>query len=145
MKFFKLIIAGGLTVALLSACSTNNSSMMDDLNSTSDSIVRFANGTFSAQIDNTNVKSVYEATELTINNTNNYTIEDNTLTDRTAKIKGSIKTEKNFFDKEGKTPYSIEIVKYDDSRVNIYIKIGTLGDKQSSIDLLSTIRTNLGL
>jgi predicted small secreted protein len=45
MKKLKLITVG-LTAALtLSACSTN-SSMMDDLNSTGNSIARFANGTF---------------------------------------------------------------------------------------------------
>jgi len=144
MKILKTISIGLTAALVLSACS-NNSSMMDDLNSTGNSIVRFANGTFSAQLYNTNVKSVYGATELAINNTNNYNIESNTITERNAKIKGFIKTEKSMFDKEGKTPYSIEITKYDNSTVNIYIKIGTVGDKQSSVDLLSSIRTNLGL
>jgi hypothetical protein len=144
MKILKTISIGLTAALVLSACS-NNSSMMDDLNSTGNSIVRFANGTFSAQLYNTNVKSVYDATELAINNTNNYNIESNTITERNAKIKGFIKTEKSMFDKEGKTPYSIEISKYDNSTVNIYIKIGTVGDKQSSVDLLSSIRTNLGL
>ncbi|MGQ4004626.1 DUF3568 family protein [Francisellaceae bacterium CB52] len=144
MKILKTISIGLTAALVLSACS-NNSSMMDDLNSTGNSIVRFANGTFSAQLYNTNVKSVYDATELAINNTNNYNIESNTITERNAKIKGFIKTEKSMFDKEGKTPYSIEITKYDNSTVNIYIKIGTVGDKQSSVDLLSSIRTNLGL
>ena len=144
MKILKTISIGLTAALVLSACS-NNSSMMDDLNSTGNSIVRFANGTFSAQLYNTNVKSVYDATELAINNTNNYNIENNTITERNAKIKGFIKTEKSMFDKEGKTPYSIEITKYDNSTVNIYIKIGTVGDKQSSVDLLSSIRTNLGL
>ncbi|MGQ4002143.1 DUF3568 family protein [Francisellaceae bacterium CB300] len=144
MKILKTISIGLTAALVLSACS-NNSSMMDDLNSTGNSIVRFANGTFSAQLYNTNVKSVYDATELAINNTNNYNIENNTITERNAKIKGFIKTEKSMFDKEGKTPYSIEISKYDNSTVNIYIKIGTVGDKQSSVDLLSSIRTNLGL
>lgn len=144
MKILKTISIGLTAALVLSACS-NNSSMMDDLNSTGNSIVRFANGTFSAQLYNTNVKSVYDATELAINNTNNYNIESNTITKRNAKIKGFIKTEKSMFDKEGKTPYSIEITKYDNSTVNIYIKIGTVGDKQSSVDLLSSIRTNLGL
>ena len=83
--------------------------------------------------------------ELAINNTPNYNIENNTLTDKSAEIKGIIKTEKSMFDKEGKIPYSIEIMKYDNSTVNIYIRIGTIGDKQSSVDLLSSIRTNLGL
>jgi hypothetical protein len=144
MKILKTISIGLTAALVLSACS-NNSSMMDDLNSTGNSIVRFANGTFSAQLYNTNVKSVYDATELAINNTNNYNIESNTITERNAKIKGFIKTEKSMFDKEGKTPYSIEITKYDNSTVNIYIKIGAVGDKQSSVDLLSSIRTNLGL
>ena len=144
MKKLKLITVGLTATLALSACSTN-SSMMDDLNSTGDSVVRFVDGTFSAQIDNTNVKSVYDATELAINNTNNYNIKNDTLTERSAKINGVIKTEKNMFDKKGKTPYSIEIIKDDNSGVNLYIKIGTLGDKQSSVDLLSSIRANLGL
>jgi hypothetical protein len=144
MKKLKLITVGLITSLALSACS-ENSSMMNDLNSTSNSVVRFANGTFSAQIYNTNVKSVYGAAELAINNTPNYNIENNTLTDKSAEIKGIIKTEKSMFDKEGKIPYSIEIMKYDNSTVNIYIRIGTIGDKQSSVDLLSSIRTNLGL
>ncbi|MFT4693376.1 MAG: putative small secreted protein [Francisella sp.] len=144
MKKLKLITVG-LTAALtLSACSTN-SSMMDDLNSTGNSIARFANGTFSAQLYNTDVKSVYNATQLAINNTNNYSIESNTVIEKNAEIKGAVKTEKSILNKEGKTPYSIEIIKYDSSTVNIYIKIGTIGDKQSSVDLLSSIRTNLGL
>ena len=144
MKKLKLIAAGLTATLALSACSTN-SSMMDDINSTSDSISRFASGTFTAQIDNTDVKSVYDATELTINNTNNYNIANNTLTAKSAKISGVIKTEKTMFDKEGKTPYSIEIIKDGNSSVNLYIKIGALGDKQSSVDLLSSIRANLGL
>ena len=118
---------------------------MDDLNSTGNSIARFANGTFSAQLYNTDVKSVYNATQLAINNTNNYSIESNTVIEKNAEIKGAVKTEKSILNKEGKTPYSIEIIKYDSSTVNIYIKIGTIGDKQSSVDLLSSIRTNLGL
>ena len=144
MKILKAITIGLTATLALSACS-NNSSMIDDLNSTGNSIVRFANGTFSAKLYNTNVKSVYDATELAINNTNNYNIESNTITERNAEIKGFIKTEKSMFDKECKTPYSTEISKYDNSTVNIYIKIGTVGDKQSSVDLLSSIRTNLGL
>ena len=146
MKKLKLITAGLIAALTLSACSTN-SSMMDDLNSTGNSIVRFANGTFSAQIENTNVKSVYAATELALNNTNNYSIENNIIADGNAEISGVIKTKKSMFDKEGKTPYSIKITKPKDSfvNVNIYIKIGALGDKQSSVDLLSNIRTNLGL
>ena len=144
MKKLKLIIAGLIATLTLSACSTN-SSMMDDLNSTNDSIVRFVNGTFSAQIENTNIKSVYGATELALNNTDNYSIENNTITDRSAEIKGIIKIEESIFNKEGKTAYSVEITKQGNSSVNIYIKIGVLGDKQSSIELLSNIRTNLGL
>jgi len=144
MKKLKPIMFVLPTVLAISACSPN-SSMMDDLNSTSDSIARFASGTFSAQIDNTSVKSVYSATELAINNTNNYSIIKGTLNEKNAEITGSIKVEKSMFNKEGQTPYSIEIVKYNNSTVNIYIKIGTIGDKQSSVDLLSSIRTNLGI
>ena len=141
IKLAAIVLTGVLS---LTACSTN-SSMMDDLNSTGDSIVRFANGTFSAQIDNTDVKSVYNATELAINNTNNYSITNNTINDKNAKITGNIKVEKSIINKEGITPYNIEIVKGNNSTINIYIKIGTIGDKQSSVDLLASIRTNLGL
>ncbi len=144
MKILKLIAIGITTCLAIYACS-NNTSMMDDLKSTGNSIVRFANGTFSAQIDNTDFDSVYNAAELTINNTNNYTIENNKADGRNAEITGFIKTEKIMFDRDGKTPFSIEIVKYNNSTVNIYIKIGAIGDKQSSVDLLSSIRTNLGL
>ncbi len=101
MKILKTITIGLTATLALSACS-NNSSMMDDLNSTGNSIVRFANGTFSAQLYNTNVKSVYDATELAINNTNNYNIESNTITERNAEIKGFIKTEKACLIKKAK-------------------------------------------
>lgn len=144
MKKLKIITVALTTTLALTACS-HNSSMMDDINSTSDSVVRFANGTFSAQIDDTDVKSVYYATELAINNAKNYAITKNTFDEKNAEISGNIKVEKSMLNKDGKVPYNIEIAKHNSSTVNIYIKIGTVGDKQSSVDLLSDIRTNLGL
>lgn len=136
MKKLKIITLAFVTALALNACS-ENSSMMSDLNTTSDNVVRFVDGTFSAQVDNSDVKSVYDATDLAINNNGNYTIDSSNVKDNVGQISGKVKSSQEVF--------NVKIVKFDSDIVNIYIKIGTFGDKQASVDLLSNIRTNLGL
>lgn len=136
MKKFRVIILSIITAFALNSCS-NNSSMINDINSASDNVIRFVNGTFSAQIDNSDVKSVYDAAALAINNNENYSVDSSAIKDNIAKISGKIKSSHEKF--------NVKMVKYNSDIVSIYIKIGAFGDKQSSIDLLSDIRTNLGL
>lgn len=136
MKKLKIISLSILVAAALTACADNNS-LMEDLNSASDNVVRFVNGTFSAQIENSNVKSVYDATLLALNNSGNYNIDSNKLKENIAFISGKVNSSEQ--------DYNIKISKGINGIVDIYIKIGTFGDKQSSVDLLSATRTNLGL
>lgn len=144
MKKTKFVIISLLAATALTSCA-NNSSLADDLNSTGDSIIRFANGTFSAEIDNTSVQSVYNATELALNNDNIYNIKNNTINDKSAEINGTYTVDKNFFNDSGKDDFDIQIIKKKNATVGIFIKIGKLGDKQASVYLLSNIRSNLGL
>ena len=144
MKKFKLLTAGILAVSALASCS-NNASLSNDLNNTGDSIVRFVNGTFSAQIDNSSVSSVYDATKLALNNSKIYNITNSSIHNRSADVSGTFATDKNFFYKSGTDNFDIRLVKGSNNTINIFIKIGKLGDKQASVDLLANIRTNLGL
>ncbi|WP_150467671.1 DUF3568 family protein [Francisella sp. SYW-9] len=144
MKNLKLLTVGILAVSALASCS-NNASLSNDLSNTGDSIVRFVNGTFSAQIDNTSVSSVYDATKLALNNSKIYNITNSSIHDRSADISGTFATDKNYFNKSGTDNFDVRIVKGHGNTINIFIKIGKLGDKQASVDLLANIRTNLGL
>ncbi|API86028.1 DUF3568 family protein [Francisella uliginis] len=144
MKKIKLLAIGILAVSTLASCS-NNASLSNDLNNTGDSIVRFVNGTFTAQIDNTSVSSVYDATKLALNNSKIYNITNSSIHAKSADISGTFATDKNYFNESGTDNFDVRIVKDSGSKVNIYIKIGKLGDKQASVDLLANIRTNLGL
>ena len=144
MKKIKLLAIGILAVSTLDSCS-NNASLSNDLNNTGDSIVRFVNGTFTAQIDNTSVSSVYDATKLALNNSKIYNITNSSIHSKFANISGTFATDKNYFNESGTDNFDVRIVKDSGSKVNIYIKIGKLGDKQASVDLLANIRTNLGL
>ena len=144
MKKIKLLAVGILAVSALASCS-NNASLSNDLNNTRDSIVRSVNGTFSAQIYNTNVSSVYDATKLALNNSKIYNITNSSIHDRSADISGTFATDKSYFNKSGIDNFDVRIAKDSGSTINIYIKIGKLGDKQASVDLLANIRTNLGL
>lgn len=144
MKKIKLLAIGILAVSTLASCS-NNASLSNDLNNTGDSIVRFVNGTFTAQIDNTSVSSVYDATKLALNNSKIYNITNSSIHAKSADISGTFATDKNYFNESGRDNFDVRIVKDSGSKVNIYIKIGKLGDKQASVDLLANIRTNLGL
>ncbi|MED7819178.1 MULTISPECIES: DUF3568 family protein [unclassified Francisella] len=144
MKKFKLLIAVAFVSASLASCS-NNASLSNDLNNTGDSIVRFVNGTFSAQIDNTDVNSVYNATKLALNNSKIYNITNSSIHEKSADISGTFATDKNYFNESGVDNFSVRIVQDQGNIINIFIKIGKLGDKQASVDLLSNIRTNLGL
>ncbi|MED7788680.1 DUF3568 family protein [Francisella sp. 19X1-34] len=144
MKKIKLLTIGILAASALASCS-NNASLSNDLNNTGDSIVRFVNGTFSAQIDNSSVSSVFDATKLALNNTKIYNITKSSIHDRSADVSGTFATDKNFFNKSGTDNFDVRIVKGSNNTINIFIKIGKLGDKQASVDLLANIRTNLGL
>lgn len=136
MKKLRIIIVSVAAALALNACS-QNSSMAEDLNSASDSVVRFVNGTFSAQIDNSDVKSVYDATILALGNNSDYKTVSKDAKDNIAEISGQVESSQQQF--------SVKIVRDNYDIVNIYIKIGTFGDKESSVILLSDIRTNLGL
>jgi hypothetical protein len=144
MKKLGFLIMIVVAILSLGACS-QNSSLSDDLNSTGDSIARFVNGTFAAQIDNTSVKSVYNAALLALNNSQVYTVKNNSINDQSAEITGSYATDKNFFNKSGTDDFSVRIVKNNDDIISVFIKIGKLGDKQASVNLLADIRSNLGL
>ncbi|AIT09780.1 hypothetical protein LO80_07235 [Candidatus Francisella endociliophora] len=144
MKKLKLISTSIIAISALTSCS-NNASLSNDLNNTGDSIVRFVNGTFSAEIYNTSVQSVYNATLLTLNNNGIYTISNNTENDKSAEINGTYTVDKNFFNDSGKEKFNIQIINKQEGTVGIFIKLGKLGDKQASVDLLATIRSNLGM
>ncbi|KEI35119.1 hypothetical protein FRA_41c10120 [Francisella sp. W12-1067] len=134
MKKVKLLAYTLATLTLVS-CS-NNASLSNDLNSTSESIVRFVNGTFSAEIDNTSIQSVYNATGLALSNDGSYDIKKSYIKDDYAEISGIVKP--------GKDPFEIKMIKDNSDIVNIYLKIGTFGDKKAYVNLLADIRNNLG-
>ncbi|AJC48520.1 DUF3568 family protein [Allofrancisella guangzhouensis] len=136
MKNMKILTLCLITALVLSACS-NNSSLAEDLNSTSKSVVNFINGIFSAEIDNTSVQSVYNATKLALNNNGNYDIKKSDIKDGYAEISGIVKSNKD--------PFEIKMIKSNNDIINMYIKIGTFGDKQASVNLLSDVRNILGL
>ncbi|BCD91650.1 hypothetical protein fh0823_17890 [Francisella halioticida] len=144
MKKIKLLAVGVLAISALASCSSN-ASLSNDLNNTGDSIVRSVNGTFSAQIDNTSISSVYDATKLALNNSKIYNITNSSIHNKSADISGTFATDKNYFNESGIDNFNVRIVKANGSTVNIYTKIGKLGDKQASVDLLANIRINLGL
>lgn len=144
MKKLKLISTSLIAVSILAGCS-NNASLSDDLNNTGDSIVRFVNGTFSAEIYNTSIDSVYSATLLALNNDKIYNIKNNNIASNSAEINGTYTVDKNFFNDTGKENFKIQILKKQGSTVQIFIKLGSLGDKQGSVNLLAQIRSNLGL
>lgn len=144
MKKLKLISTGLIAMSVLAGCS-NNASLSDDLNNAGDSIVRFVNGTFSAEIYNTSIDSVYSATLLALNNDKIYNIKNNNIASNSAEINGTYTVDKNFFNDTGKENFKIQILKRQGTTVQIFIKLGSLGDKQASVDLLAQIRSNLGL
>ncbi|MBK2356261.1 DUF3568 family protein [Francisella hispaniensis] len=144
MKKIKLLAAYTLATLTLVSCS-NNASLSNDLNSAGDSIVRFVNGTFYAELYNTSLQSVYNATLLALNNSNIYSVKNNTINSQDAEITGTYATDKNFFNKSGQDDFAIRLVKGNQNTVNLFIKIGKLGDKQASVDLLANIQTNLGI
>lgn len=61
MKTLKLLTHFILVNLALTSCS-NNTDLSKDLSTTGDSIIRLANGTLSAEINNTSLQSVYNAT-----------------------------------------------------------------------------------
>ncbi|MFV9925441.1 MAG: DUF3568 family protein [Francisella endosymbiont of Hyalomma scupense] len=144
MKKIKLLATCILATFTLVSCS-NNASLYNDLNSAGDSIVRFVNGTFSAELYNTSLQSVYNATLLALNNSNIYGVKNNTINSQHAEITGTYATDKNFFNKSGEDSFAIRLVKDNKDTINLFIKIGKLGDKQASVDLLANIQTNLGI
>lgn len=93
MKKIKLLAAYTLATLTLVSCS-NNASLSNDLNSAGDSIVRFVNGTFYAEIYNTSLQSVYNATLLALNNSNIYSVKNNTINSKDAEITGTYTTDK---------------------------------------------------
>ena len=145
MKKNKLLLPACILATLTLASCSNNASLSNDLNSAGDSIVRFVNGTFSAEVYNTGLQSVYNATLLALNNNNIYSVKNNTINSQDAEITGTYSTDKNFFNKSGQDSFAIRLVKGTQDTVNLFIKIGKLGDKQASIDLLANIQTNLGI
>ena len=144
MKKTKMLAIGLITSFSLISCS-NNSNMMSDLNNTTDSVVRYVNGTFSAQINNTSINSVSNATQLALNNSGIYNIKNNNLNKDSAEITGTFKTQETWFSKSKDGSFKVQLIKGNNNTVNVYIKIGSLGDKQASVDLLANIRNNLGL
>jgi len=144
MKKLKLITASLVIASALASCS-NNASLADDLNNSGDSIVRFVNGTFAAEIYNTSVESVYNITLLTLNNEKTYTIDNKSIHEGSAEINGTFAVDKGLFNDTGKDNFQIQIIKEQGSTVKIFIKLGSLGDKQQSVDLFVKIKSNLGL
>ena len=144
MKKIKTLILGIITAtSLISCASSDNGSLSSDVsnissnvNSSMNSAYRAVNGTFSAQIDR-NIEDVYNATYDAIQNNNQYQIltHNSNLTD--AHIHGVVTKTGSEFD--------IDISKVNPNLSNIYIKFGTIGDKEKSIDLLSSVRQSLGL
>lgn len=144
MKNLKLIATAFLTISALAGCS-NNASLADDLNATSVSVAEYVNGTFSAEIYNTSIQSVYNATKLALDNNDIYSIKNSDIDDQKAEIIGTYATEKTFFNESGTYDFKVNLIKKEGSTVGIFIKIGKLGDKQASVNLLADIRDNLGL
>ncbi|MBK2095851.1 DUF3568 family protein [Francisella philomiragia] len=143
MKTLKLLALFILVNLALTSCS-NNTDLSKDLSATGDSIVRLANGTLSAEINNTSLQSVYNATLLALNN-NSDKIKTNNIDNNSAEITGTYTVDKGFFNKAGIDNFDIKLLKTKDDTVSLFIKMGKFGDQQTSVNLLANIRSNLGL
>ncbi|GAB4224263.1 MAG: DUF3568 domain-containing protein [Francisella sp.] len=139
----KLLIAFAISFLTLIS-SSSYASISSSLSSAIDSVVRFVNGTFSANIDSNDLQKVYKATLLALNN-NDYNVVKNTINNGYADITGTYNTEKSIFNSSGISNFSVRIVKSNKNTIQIFIKIGTFGDKQASVDLLADIQNNLGI
>lgn len=143
MKFLKMWAVSMLVSLTLVSCS-NTSDLTSNLNSAGESIARFVNGTFSAKIDNTSLQSVYNATLLALNNGSNKIVTSN-INDDTANITGTYTINGSFFDKDHTVNFDIKLLKGNDNTVNLLIRIGKFGNKEASVNLLTNIKSNLGL
>ncbi|WP_406808537.1 DUF3568 family protein [Francisella tularensis] len=54
-------------------------------------------------------------------------------------------SDKKFYNKSGLNYFSIKIVKSNPNHTNLFIKIGKLCDKRSSVALLANIQPNVGI
>lgn len=68
---------------------------------------------------------------LVLNNSNIYGVKNNTINSQHTEITGTYATDKNFFNKSGEYSFAIRLVKYNKDTINLFIKIGKLGDKQA--------------
>ena len=135
MRKRKLLTLTTLSFFALSACS-NRYAIDDNLNSVGQSVINFVDGSFSAQIYNTDLKSVYDATLETINNDNNYQLKYKSINEDSAGIKGVI----NSINK----PFKISLSKASNDTINVTISINPFGNKDISIAMFVAIKQNLG-
>ncbi|MEY8702108.1 DUF3568 family protein [Francisella philomiragia] len=143
MKALKALALFILVSLALTSCS-NNTDLSNDLNATGDSIVSLVNGTVSAEINNTSLQSVYNATLLALNN-NSDKVKTSNMKNDSAEITGTYIVDKGFFNKTGIDNFDIRLLKGKDNTINVFIKMGKFGDQQTSVNLLANIRNNLGL
>ena len=136
MKKSKILLLIFATIVSLSSCA-QNSSLSEDMSNTGDSISRFFNGVFFAQVENFNVETVNNATMNALDSSHLYFIKNNEVHTNSAQITGTTKNTK--------VDFKIDIEQTYQNKVNIYIKMGAFGDKRASVYLLSQIRSNLGI
>jgi hypothetical protein len=136
-KSKKLLLIFIAAISLSSCAQSNNSSLSEDMSNTGDSISRFFNGVFFAQVENFNVETVDNATMNALDSSHLYFIKNNEVHTNSAQITGTTKNTK--------VDFIIDIQQTYQNKVNISIKMGTFGDKRASVYLLSQIRSNLGI
>ena len=136
MKKSKVMLLIFATIVSLSSC-VQNSSLSEDMSNTGDSISRFFNGVFFAQVENFDVETVGNATMNALDSSNLYVIKNNEVHTNSAQITGTTKNTK--------VEFKIDLQQVHQNKVNISIKMGTFGDKRASVYLLSQIRSNLGI
>jgi hypothetical protein len=139
MNKSKILLLIFVAVLSLSSCvqSNNNSSLSEDMGNASDSVSRFFNGVFFAQVENFNVETVDNATMNALDSSHLYFIKNNEVHTNSAQITGTTKNTK--------VDFKIDLQQTYQNKVNISIKMGTFGDKRASVYLLSQIRSNLGI
>jgi len=135
MKNKKFLLLISVIILSLSACA-DNPALKEGFKNTGNSIDRLIHGVFYAQIDQTTIYQVNAATTNVIDSNDSYYISQNVIHKNSSTITGTTKNTKEVFNIE---------MKQSGNTVNIYIKIGTFGDKSASVDLLSKIRSNLGI
>ena len=128
--FFTIFVA---TISL-SACADTHA-LKESFRATGNSIDRLVHGVFYAQIDKSNIEKVNNATVNALDSIGNYNISDNETIGDISNVTGTTKNNRQAFNID---------LKQVGTATNLYIKIGTFGNKSASVNLLSKIRSNLG-